>query len=230
MKKLLLIVKIFLIINVVISILFFISNIYNNAYEITQLWINEKVFEYENHLKILADRIGKNYELGFNIYENNQIEKLADSLSDLDGSPMIYATLLTYDGTKFMDVSQRIPENESYFDPISHDDFARAALTSLSESRNEPNTIIINIDNAAMHTSYLWAPFTGNAQGTDYLMVTALSEHSLQADYPTSIYVIQTLRLLWTCILTGFFLWVIIKIDYKLKIYAIMSDGVIDVE
>ncbi len=230
MKKLLFIVKVFLIINVIISILFFLSNIYNNAYEITQLWLNEKVFEYENHLQILADRINKNYELGFNIHENQQIEKLADSLSDLDSAPMIYAALLTYDGAQFVDISQRTPENESYFNPTSHDNFARAALASLSESRNEPNTIIINIDDAAMHVSYLWVPFTGNAQGSDYLMVTALSEHSLQADYPKSIYVIQTLRLLWTCILTGFFLWVIIKIDYKLKIYAIMSDGVIDAE
>ena len=123
-----------------LSVVFFVSGLYSFNF-IEDALIQEKVIEYERHLKIITDRIDFNEELGVTISENKQEEKLVNTMETLDENSMVFAGVYRYTGHEFTLVSRRTPSYDgSYFNPLAYSSFQNQVISSFDD-RSSSNTV-----------------------------------------------------------------------------------------
>ncbi len=160
--------------------------------------LQEKVIEYERHLKIICDRIDFNEDLGVSITENKQEEKLIDSISDLDSHPKIYAELFKYENRRFVSISNR--EQNDYhvkFTPFHYNGFMNDIMWNFTDRENSHTIeIFFEEENLPMLVSYRWTP--REHENISYLLVTGISEETLDMEIPFIIYLIPTLNMVLT--------------------------------
>ena len=149
-------------------------------------------------------------EFGITIEENNQVQKLIDSVSILDNDRMTFGAVYKYnEDDGFVLLSNRTSSYEnSYFDPLLSDEFIDDVLHN-TDSRNGCHSIIIPFKpkmspNRDMYVSYRWIP--SYKMYNSYLVVTGISKYSLNISIPIIYYISSVVKFIFTGLICIFIL------------------------